>query len=41
MRRVHRAARVARTIADHAGCDAVREEHIDEALAHRPKDGRE
>ncbi len=41
MRRVHRAARVARTIADLAGCDAVREEHLDEALAHRPQDGRE
>ncbi|MEO5986482.1 MAG: YifB family Mg chelatase-like AAA ATPase [Candidatus Limnocylindria bacterium] len=40
MRRVHRAARVARTIADIAGCDGVREEHLDEALVYRPQDGR-
>ncbi|MGI8657964.1 MAG: YifB family Mg chelatase-like AAA ATPase [Candidatus Limnocylindria bacterium] len=41
MRRVHRTGRVARTIADLAGCDEVLDEHLDEALAHRPKDGRE
>jgi magnesium chelatase family protein len=38
MRRVHRAARVARTIADLAGSSAVRAEHLDEALVHRPKE---
>ena len=38
MRRLHRAARVARTIADLDGGDAVRPEHLDEALVHRPKE---
>ncbi len=38
MRRLHRAARVARTIADLDGSEAVRAEHLNEALAHRPKD---
>lgn len=37
MRRVHRAARVARTIADLEGSGRVRAEHLDEALLHRPK----
>jgi magnesium chelatase family protein len=38
LRRVHRAARVARTIADLEGCAAVSREHLDEALQHRPKE---
>jgi magnesium chelatase family protein len=38
MRRLHRAARVARTIADLDGSEAVRAEHLNEALIHRPKD---
>jgi magnesium chelatase family protein len=40
MRRLHRSARVARTIADLDGSDAVRAEHLDEALLHRPKEVR-
>ena len=40
MRRLHRAARVARTIADLAGSTVVRPEHLDEALIHRPKEVR-
>ena len=40
MRRLHRAARVARTIADLDGSDDVRSEHLDEALVHRPKEPR-
>ncbi len=40
MRRLHRAARVARTIADLAGSGVVRAEHLDEALVHRPKEVR-
>lgn len=40
MRRLHRAARVARTIADLAGAGMVRPEHLDEALVHRPKEVR-
>jgi len=40
MRRLHRAARVARTIADLAGSSVVRGEHLDEALLHRPKEVR-
>jgi magnesium chelatase family protein len=36
LRRVHRAARVARTIADLEGVGTIAREHIDEALAHRP-----
>jgi magnesium chelatase family protein len=34
-RRVHRAARIARTIADLAGEDEVTREHVDEALSYR------
>jgi magnesium chelatase family protein len=37
MRRLHRAARVARTIADLDAASLVRPEHLDEALLHRPK----
>ena len=37
LRRVHRAARVARTIADLDGCSEVEPRHLDEALGHRPK----
>ena len=40
MRRLHRAARVARTIADLDGSNVVRVEHLDEALLHRPKEVR-
>jgi magnesium chelatase family protein len=40
MRRLHRAARVARTIADLAGSSTVRAGHLDEALLHRPKEVR-
>jgi magnesium chelatase family protein len=36
LRRVHRAARVARTIADLEGAELVRHEHVDEALRYRP-----
>ena len=38
MRRLHRSARVARTIADLEGSDVVRPDHLDEALIHRPKE---
>ncbi|HUF05998.1 MAG TPA: hypothetical protein VMP86_01285 [Candidatus Binatia bacterium] len=38
MRRLHRAARVARTIADLEGATSVRADHLDEALLHRPKE---
>ena len=37
LRRVHRATRVARTIADLEGSEAVEVHHLDEALLHRPK----
>ena len=37
LRRVHRAARVARTIADLEGSQMVEVHHLDEALLHRPK----
>jgi magnesium chelatase family protein len=37
LRRVHRATRVARTIADLEGCETVQVYHLDEALLHRPK----
>ncbi len=36
LRRAHRAARVARTIADLDGSSIVRPDHVDEALAYRP-----
>lgn len=36
LRRLHRAARVARTIADLDGSPSVRPHHVDEALFHRP-----
>lgn len=38
LRRLHRAARVARTIADLEGAAAVGRDHLDEALVHRPKE---
>jgi magnesium chelatase family protein len=38
LRRLHRAARVARTIADLDGSSHVRRDHLDEALQHRPKE---
>jgi magnesium chelatase family protein len=38
LRRLHRAARVARTIADLDGADLVGADHVDEALGHRPKE---
>ena len=38
LRRLHRAARVARTIADLDGCTHVERDHLDEALQHRPKE---
>jgi magnesium chelatase family protein len=37
LRRLHRAARVARTISDLEGSASVTIRHLDEALAHRPK----
>ena len=37
-RRLHRAARVARTIADLDNSATVRREHLDEALQHRPRE---
>jgi magnesium chelatase family protein len=40
MRRVHRASRVARTVADLGGSAAVLPEHVDEALLYRPTDSR-
>lgn len=36
-RRMHRLLRVARTIADLEGCDAIGPEHVDEALYYRPE----
>lgn len=36
LRRLHRAARVARTIADLDDSPSVRPRHVDEALFHRP-----
>jgi magnesium chelatase family protein len=38
LRRLHRAARVARTIADLDGSERVASDHLDEALQHRPKE---
>lgn len=38
-RRVHRAARLARTIADLEAAPKVQVAHVDEALRHRPSDG--
>ncbi len=38
LRRLHRAARVARTIADLEGSSHVARDHLDEALQHRPKE---
>ena len=38
LRRLHRAARVARTIADLDDCAAVSRDHLDEALQHRPRE---
>jgi magnesium chelatase family protein len=38
LRRLHRAARVARTIADLEGSPSVRPHHVDEALFHRPSE---
>ena len=38
LRRLHRAARVARTIADLEGAEAVSADHLDEALQHRPRE---
>ena len=38
LRRLHRAARVARTIADLDGSERVAPDHLDEALQHRPKE---
>ena len=38
LRRLHRAARVARTIADLDGSSHVQRDHLDEALQHRPKE---
>ena len=38
LRRLHRAARVARTIADLGGSSHVERDHLDEALQHRPKE---
>jgi magnesium chelatase family protein len=38
LRRLHRAARVARTIADLEGSSHVERDHLDEALQHRPKE---
>jgi magnesium chelatase family protein len=38
LRRLHRAARVARTVADLDGARTVQPHHLDEALLHRPKD---
>jgi len=37
-RRVHRAARVARTLADLDGSEVVDQVHLDEALRHRPQE---